>query len=793
MKFSHGVWKWAEGITPFCVRRVTEYRVEKDSLWIAAVDRDGIDHADRFEGLVLQLHVTSPMPDVIRVRILHHAPDPRRAIKPDLDYSLSAPNVRIDDCDDELLFTSGRLSLRISKNNWSIQFEDSGTVITGGARESLAQMTSASGGRWLMQRLRLGVGECLYGLGERFGPLVKNGQSISIWNEDGGTGSELAYKNIPFFLSSRGYGILVNSAGRVDFDIATERVSQVQFSAEGEELDYYVFRGPTPREVLEKYTRLAGRAPLPPAWSWGLWLSTSFTTKYDEATVSEFVDGMAQRQIPLSVFHFDCFWMKERHWCNFQWDRNAFPDPEGMLKRLKDRGLHVCVWINPYISQLSELFPEAAKEGYLLKRPDGSVFQRDAWQPGMGLVDFTNPKAVQWYQSKLRHLLDMGVDCFKTDFGEFIPEDVAYHNAADPHLMHNHFSYLYNKAVFELLEAHRGKGNAVVFARSGAIGSQKFPVHWGGDNEATFESMAESLRGGLSFCLSGPAYWSHDIGGFSGTANPAVYKRWAAFGLLSTHSRLHGSSSYRVPWLFDEESVQVVRHFAELKNQLFPYLFAAAKDAADHGWPVMRAMILEFADDPAVPYLDRQYMLGSSLLVAPVFRADNTVDYYLPRGKWTNFLTGRVIIGGRWISEKVDFLHIPLMARENSIVPIATEKRNPTWLLEDELTLHLFQIADGAEIPLRLITSDARATANFHCRRAAQQITLTSDAQARNVRILLRSIPSASQITNGKMLAYLPEGLLLQWTNPADPLTFTISASESMPAPRDTIPAGSTK
>jgi alpha-D-xyloside xylohydrolase len=793
MKFSHGVWKWAEGITPFCVRRVTEYRVSRNSLWIAAVDRDDIDAVDRFEGLVLQLQVSSPMPDVIRVRIVHHAPDARRAVKADLDYSLAANGVKIEDRDDEIVFTSGRLSLRVCKNRWSMQFEDGGTAITGGERESLGQMSGRNGQHWMMQRLRLGVGECLYGLGERFGPLVKNGQSVSIWNEDGGTGSELAYKNIPFVLSNRGYGILVNSTGRVDFDIATERVSQLQFSVSGEELDYYVFRGPGPKEVLEKYTRLSGRAPLPPAWSWGLWLSTSFTTKYDEATVTEFVEGMAQRQIPLSVFHFDCFWMKERHWCNFQWDTDAFPDPRGMLKRLKERGLHICVWINPYISQLSELFAEGAREGYLLKRADGSTFQRDAWQPGMGLVDFTNPKAVEWYQSKLRNLLEMGVDSFKTDFGEFIPEDVVYHNGGDPHLMHNHFSYLYNKAVFELLEKHHGKNNAVVFARAGAIGSQKFPVHWGGDNEATFESMAESLRGGLSFCMSGPAFWSHDIGGFSGTANPAVYKRWAAFGLLSTHSRLHGSTSYRVPWLFDEESVQVVRHFAELKNQLFPYLFAAAKDAGEFGWPVMRAMVLEFPEDPATPYLDRQYMLGSSLLVAPVFRMDNTVEYYLPKGKWTNFLSGRVIVGGRWVSEKVDFLHIPLMVKENSIVPVAGEKRNPSWLLEDELTLQLFQIADGAEISLRLVASDGESTAKIHCRRSGQQITLSGDGRARNVRVLLRSIPSASQIGNGKMMGYLPEGLLMQWTDVGDAMTFTISTAESMPAGRDAAARSSIK
>ena len=486
----------------------------------------------------------------------------------------------------------------------------------------------------------------------------------------------------------------------------------------------------------------------------------------------------------MSVFHFDCFWMKERHWCNFQWDRKAFPDPEGMLKRLKAKGLKVCLWINPYISQLSELFEEAVKAGYFLMRPDGRVFQRDAWQPGMALVDFTNPKAVSWYCGKLQKLLDMGVDCFKTDFGEFIPEDVIYHNGADPALMHNHYAYLYNKAVFDLLEKHHGKGEAVVFARSAAIGSQKFPVHWGGDNEGTFESMAESLRGGLSFCLSGAAFWSHDIAGFSGTATPALYKRWAAFGLLSTHSRLHGSSSYRVPWLFDEESVDVVRHFSQLKNKLFPYLFAAAHDAVEHGWPVMRAMVLEFPDDPAVAYLDRQYMLGSSLLVAPVFRMDNIAEYYLPRGKWTNFLTGRLITGGRWVSEKVDFMHIPLFARENSIIPMASDEKSPAWRMNDELTLHVFQMTEGAEISLRVAASDRGGATRIVCRRKGQKITLSGDGRAKNVRVLLRSVQAASEISNGRAIGDPPEGLLMEWTDTAEPVSFIVGAAEIQPMER---------
>ncbi|MGA2442792.1 MAG: alpha-xylosidase [Tepidisphaeraceae bacterium] len=774
MKFSHGVWKWAEGIAPTCVTRVTEYKLDRNSLWVAAVDRNGPDPSNRFEGLVLQLNVTSPMADVIRVRIVHHRVNAGAAVKPPLDYSLSASHVKIEDLPDELTFTSGRLTLRICKSKWSMQFEDGSTIITGGAWASLGQMSDLAGGRWLMQRLRMGVGECLYGLGERFGPIAKNGQSISIWNEDGGTGSELAYKNIPFFISNRGYGLLVNSTGRVDFEIGTERVSQVQFSVAEEELDFYLFRGPGPKQVLEKYTRLSGRPALPPAWSFGLWLSTSFTTHYDEKTVNEFVDGMAKRGIPLSVFHFDCFWMKERHWCDFEWDAEAFPDPAGMLRRLKSKGLKVCVWINPYISQLSKLFGEGAESGYFLKTPDGRVFQRDAWQPGMALVDFTNPQAVEWYCGKLRGLLEMGVDCFKTDFGEWIPENVVYHDGSNPALMHNHYSYLYNKAAFELLENFHGKGNAIVFARSASIGCQKFPVHWGGDCDATWESMAEDLRGGLSFCASGAAFWSHDIGGFSGTANAALYKRWVAFGLLSTHSRLHGSSSYRVPWLFDEESVAVMRHFTRLKNRLFPYIYSASHDAHNHGWPVMRAMVLEFPDDPACAHLDRQYMLGSSLLVAPVFRPDNVAEYYVPEGRWTNFFSGEVIEGGRWRRESIDFMDVPLLVRENTVLPFGGDEEKPGWKLNDELTLQLFQIADGADVSVSVAASDGPHPVVFRCRRAGGKFVLSSDGRAKDVKVLLAPRRLVGEISNGKPSGSAGETPLIGWTDTAKPLTFSL-------------------
>jgi alpha-D-xyloside xylohydrolase len=582
-------------------------------------------------------------------------------------------------------------------------------------------------------RLALGVGENVYGLGERFTPFVKNGQSVDIWQEDGGTSSEQAYKNVPFYLSSRGYGVFVNHPGRVSFEVGSEAVGQVQFSVEDQSLEYYVVAGPTPKDVLTRYTALTGRPALPPAWSFGLWLSTSFTTPYDEETVASFVDGMAEREIPFSVFHFDCFWMREYQWSDLEWDPKTFPDPAGMPARLKGRGLRVSMWINPYIAQKSPLFAEGVAGGYLVRRPNGDVWQWDLWQPGMALVDFTDPAARTWFQSRLKVLLDQGADCFKTDFGERIPTDVVWHDGSDPERMHNYYTQLYNAAVFELLEKERGAGQAVLFARSATAGGQQFPVHWGGDCWASFDAMAESLRGGLSLSLSGFGFWSHDIGGFEGAPDPALFKRWLAFGLLSSHSRLHGSDSYRVPWEFGDEAVAVARQFTELKHRLMPYLYGAAVEAHRTGVPVMRPMLLEFPDDPACRTLDRQYLLGPDLLVAPVLSAEGEVEVYLPEGEWTHLLTGERVSGPAWRREVHGFDSLPLYVRPGAVIPLAADVRSPEGPWTDGLTL---LVAPGTD--RRTVTvpgPDGSTAATFRVVREPGALRVTAAGTERPFRV----------------------------------------------------------
>ncbi len=714
MKFTNGYWL----IRPnFQMQYATQaVRVEKrpDALHVLSACRPIHHRGDTLDGGTLDVTFTAPRENIIRVTVTHFAG--KRDNAPHFETYEEPVNAVIEENDEMVSFTSGKLTARVQKGeNWRVDYVADGRVLTSSAFRGMGRALDKDTGKtYMSDSLMLDVGECVYGLGERFAAYVKNGQSIDMWNADGGTASEQTYKNIPFYMTNRGYGIFVEDTSDVSFEVASEKVERVQFSAEGETIVYDVIYGGTPKAVLDGYTALTGRPALLPAWSFGLWLSTSFTTNYDEKTATSFIQGMADRDIPLSVFHFDCFWMKGFNWCDFTWDEETFPDPEGMLKRYHDRGLHLCCWINPYIGQASPLFREGMEHGYLLKKTNGDVWQTDLWQAGMGILDVTNPDARAWYCDHLRKILRMGVDCLKTDFGERIPvRDIAYYDGKDPLHMHNYYTFLYNKMVFDLLKEERGEGEAILFARSATAGSQQFPVHWGGDNSASYVSMAETLRAGLSMSHSGFGFWSHDISGFEQTAPADVYKRWAAFGLLSSHSRLHGSSSYRVPWLFDEESCDVVRKFTRLKCRLMPYLYGAAVEAHEHGTPMMRPMMLEFPDDPACDTLDRQYMMGESLLVAPVFHADSHVDYYLPDGQWTSLLDGRKVQGGHWQRETHDFLSLPLMVRPGTVLPMGKQDDRPDYDYTDGLELHVYQLAEGQTVTVKIPDLKGKLAATY--------------------------------------------------------------------------------
>lgn len=598
MKFTNGYWMIRDGVDALYAREAYELAADAttESLNVLAPTSVVRGRYDTLNLPTFNVDITTPAEGVIRVCAEHwqgateYPGFPLNADEPgNRDYVTVQANgngdgeVGVNGAD--VTLTTGGLTAKVVKGApWNLTFiGEDGKVLTESAGKSLGRFKLGAESNVTAQpvgefgvtmdgsardesdvfiaiQLHLSVGEDVYGLGERFGAYVKNGQSVDIWNEDGGTASEQGYKDIPFYMTSNGYGVLVNNRGHVSFEIGSENT---------------------------------------------------------EATINSFIDGMAERDIPLAAFHYDCYWMCEFHWCDFEWDKRFFGDIESTLKRLHE------------------------DKGYLVRKPNGEVWQTDFWQAGMGLVDFTNPAAREWFKDKVKALLNQGVDAIKTDFGERIPRDVVWYDGSPKLSMHNWYTQLYNQAVFEAIEETYGKGNACLYARSATVGGQQQPVHWGGDCESTFNGMAQSLRAGLSLTSSGFGFWSHDIGGFEGAfPDPAVYKRWVAFGMLGSHSRLHGSTVYRVPWLFDEEdekngvalvpgqtAVDVVREFTKLKLELMPYVYQLGLQPHANGTPVMRSMFVEFPDDPACRTLDRQYMFGPSMLVAPVFTYSGEVSY----------------------------------------------------------------------------------------------------------------------------------------------------------------------
>lgn len=695
MKISDGFWMDKKGYDVRYVAQAYEVETTDHEIRVLATPYVVQNRGMTLAGPNLEITYSSRMENVIKVHIDHYRGGldnkPKFELAEDEGY---LPEIRKEK--DSVVMISGQTRLEIALgDHWETAFYYGDRYLTGGAdratsiiKESNYIRDARLQSQWeddffhpakdprttyLREQLKTGIGECIYGFGEKFTPFVKNGQTVEMWNNDGGTCTGQSYKNIPFYLSSKSYGVFVNSSDKVSFEVNSDTVSKVSFTVPGETLEYFVFGGKNLEAVLERYTALTGRPALPPAYTFGLWLSTSFTTSYDEKTIHYFINGMAERKIPLQVFHFDCFWMKEYEWCNFEWNKEMFPDPKAMLKRLHEKGLEVCVWINPYVAQRSRLFAEGKENGYFIKNKDGSVFQCDLWQPGMAVVDFTNPAAWKWFQGLLKTLFDMGVNNIKTDFGERIPTDCCYYDGSDPIAMHNYYSFLYNKCVFEALEAYYGKDKACLFARSATVGGQRFPVHWGGDCYAEYSAMAETLRGGLSLCASGFGFFSHDMGGFEATASADVYKRWCAFGMLSTHSRLHGSSSYRVPWVYDKdgdtEACDVLRHYAVLKGKLMPYLWSQAVKTHCQGIPVMRPMIVSFTDDTACKYLDTQYMFGDDLCVVPVMNEEGIAEFYVPDcGTWTDIQSGETYEGGRYYTRKCDYFQMPILARPGSMI-----------------------------------------------------------------------------------------------------------------------------
>ncbi len=563
-----------------------------------------------------------------------------------------------------------------------------------------------------------------YGLGEKFMPLDKRGRTVTTWqNNAAGARTEQAYKNIPLVMTPRGYGIFVNSTSRVTFWLGSRSNRTWTIEVPGGAFEYFLIAG-TLEEILASYARLTGFPPVPPQWSFGLWASTCFLPT-DETKVRARARRLREEQIPADVIHLDCYWQPPMQWCDLTWDREAFPRPEAMVADLHSQGFKVCLWENTYVPIHSPRFREGAARGYFLTQPDGTVYTAQMWAGAGGaaralcaIVDFTNPAAAAWFRGLHEPLLAMGVDAFKTDFGEEIPTDAVFHNGRTGVEMRNLYARLYQELVFEMLRERYGRG--FIWARAACPGVQRFPTHWSGDPQCTYEDMAATLRGGLSAGMSGLAFWSHDLGGFKGTPTPDLYVRWAQFGLLSTHSRYHGTT-LRDPWEFGEEALAIFRRYAELRYRLLPYFYTYAWKAAETGLPVMRPLVLRYQNDPATFGMDLEYLLGDELLIAPVFNPEGRVTVYLPRGRWTEWWTGEVHQGPTALHLKVPLDVLPIFVRENSLIPLGPVMPYVGERDTDPLAVEAY-VTGEASFALR---QDEGST-NLGVRRSGQQVEFTA-------------------------------------------------------------------
>ncbi len=633
------------------------------------------------DGSEMQLEVSTWAPGILRFRF--GKPDRHWPNQSDMLVGQPEPTPHEVESDGKvLIFRAPELEVRIGRKPWRLEIRDKQghllqrTHDVGPQKQhfplytlGLQRARGAKGVR-VFASFDLWPDEGLFGLGEKFGPLNKRGQRVVSWDSDTtNCSTDRAYKNVPFFMSTRGYGLFLHDSHRIEYELGSWSFTATSFAVENDALEWYFIYGPELRRILKRYTSLTGKAPVPPLWSFGLWMSR-FGYK-NRAELEEIAAKLREHRIPTDVLHLDPFWLRKGHYCDLEWDENAFPDAEGMLRALADNGFKVCLWEQPFVPVGTEMFQEGVQKGYFVRdkeRKPRIIY--DFEEKETAIVDFTNPEAVRWYQDKHRRLLKQGVAVFKTDMGEAVPRDAVFADGRTGDEMHNLYPLLYNRTVWETV-AEKWNGRGIVWGRSGYAGSQRYPVNWGGDSFSTFSEMAAVLRGGLSYGLSGVPFWSQDIGGFQGEKpSPELYVRWAQWGFLNSHSRCHGVQP-REPWEYGDEAEQIFRKFDELRYQILPYIWSTAHEAAETGLPVMRPLVLEFQDDPTTWHIDTQYFFGPWILVAPVLEEGGFVRFYLPPGQWLDFWTGEVLAGPSWHERTVPLSEIPLFLREGTLLPKA--------------------------------------------------------------------------------------------------------------------------
>lgn len=520
--------------------------------------------------------------------------------------------------------------------------------------------------------------EKIFGMGESFTQFNKRGQKVVLWVDDAnGVQNETMYKPIPFYMSSRGYGVFMHTSSPITVDVGKYFNAANNMMIGDDEADLFIFLG-EPKDILDEYTDLTGKTEMPPLWSFGFWMSR--ITYFSEDEGREVADNLRKHEIPSDVIHFDTGWFDVDWRNNYEFAEDRFDDPVDMMEDLKEDGFHVSLWQLPYFTPKNTLFNEIVENDLAVKDGKGNLPYEDA------VLDFSNPEAVSWYQNKLKKLFDQGVGVFKVDFGEAAPANGIYHSGRTGFYEHNLYPLRYNKAVAELTK--EVKGYSLIWARSTWAGSQRYPLHWGGDAATTNTAMAATLRGGLSLGLTGFSFWSHDVGGFVTKAPEDLYRRWTPFGMLSSHVRSHGEPPTE-PWLYKGSFLQAFRKADNMRYELMPYIYAQAKESSENGLPMMRALFVEFPDDAGSWLIDNQYLFGSDMLVAPLFEEKTERDVYLPEGTWIDYQTKKVYKAG-WHTIEAGEIPIIALVRDGAVVPhikLAQSTQDMDW---SELNLKVY-------------------------------------------------------------------------------------------------------
>jgi alpha-D-xyloside xylohydrolase len=613
---------------------------------------------------------------------------------------------KVEQTEKAIVYKGAYGSVTLIKDPWEIQIRDgSGRLLTGTQnKRDLSSFSSplpfsfvrraADLSRSIAATFSLSPDEKIFGCGESFTRLNKRGQKVVLYMRDAmGVQTPLMYKPIPFFMSSNGYGMFPHTSTPVTLDIGqTFDNSNVLYVGE-DALDLFIFLG-NPKEILSEYTALTGRSPVPPLWSFGFWMSRITYKSEDE--VRDVAAKLRQYRIPSDVIHLDTGWFETDWRSDYKFSTSRFRDPARMISDLKQQGFHISLWQLPYFTRKNRLYSEIVNSGYAVREGGASLPNEDA------TLDFSNPATVKWYQGLLAGLLKMGVGAIKVDFGEGAPSNGVYASGRTGFYEHNLYPLRYNKAVADITK--ETTGDWIIWARSAWAGSQRYPLHWGGDAENTNSAMAAELRGGLSFGLSGFTYWSHDVGGFVNRAPRDLYRRWLAWGVLTSHTRAHGAPP-REPWDYDEAFVEDYRRMVDLKYSLMPYIYAQAKDSSEHGFPMLRTLFFEYPNDPTSWLIEDEYMFGSDLLVAPMIEEGNSRRVYLPPGSWIDYQTGKVYRGAEWHQISSAQIPVVLLVKDHSVVPHIAVARSTSQMNWNEIELRVFS------------TDTSAATGLSHCRR----------------------------------------------------------------------------